>query len=244
MLASSVARSLTQVAAPRRQPLGHAVAVGHGVSVPLWGIFAVLRYLLIVPITAFAMLLGGSGSVHAASEVACGRVQDVRPATATTPGSFSLVAGQSTTVTLRAGETGLFAGYICIDADIVNGQWVFAGFIGPADARFISQIPSVTCGTLSPNTQTTGPRSGAEWVELRNAQGLYGLIDARGTARLSVPANVRPPLETYVCVRVGAAATFSEFVIPGADGYISPRTVSSLPNTSTTPVDSTGSAAY
>src|ERR1700737_466572 len=98
-------------------------------------------------------------------------------------GSFPLVAGQPTTVTIRAGETGLFAGYICIDADIVNGQWVFAGFIGPSDRRFISQIPSVVCGALAPSTQPSGPRSGAECVELRNAQGLYALIDAAGTAR-------------------------------------------------------------
>ena len=202
------------------------------------------QHLLVVSVAALVISFGGSGSVHAASEVACGRVQDVRPATATTPGSFSLVAGQSTTVTLQAGETGLFAGYICIDAEIVNGQWVFARFIGPADARFISQIPSVTCGTLSPNTQTNGPRSGAEWVELRNAQGLYGLIDAGGTARLSVPATIRPPVGTYVCVRVGAAAAFTELVLPGSDGYIAPRTVSSLPSTSTTSVDTTRSAAY
>lgn len=191
-----------------------------------------MRRILLVPIAAAAIIVGGSGSARAISEVACGRVQDVRPATATTPGSFSLVAGQPVTVTLRAGETGLFAGYLCIDAEIVNGQWVFAGFIGPADPRFISQIPTVTCGTLSENTQASGPRSGAEWIELRNAQGWYGLIDAAGTARLNVPVNVRPPLGTYVCVRVGAAAAFSEIVLAGGEGYIAPR-VRSLPSTST-----------
>lgn len=191
-----------------------------------------MRRILLVTIAAAAIIVGGSGSARAISEVACGRVQDVRPATATTPGSFSLVAGQAVTVTLRAGETGLFAGYLCIDAEIVNGQWVFAGFIGPADPRFISQIPTVTCGTLSENTQASGPRSGAEWVELRNAQGWYGLIDAAGTARLNVPTNVRPPLGTYVCVRVGAAAAFSEIVLAGGEGYIAPR-VRSLPSTST-----------
>jgi len=196
-----------------------------------------MRYLLIIPIAAFAIILGGSGSARAASEVACGRVQDMKPATATTPGSFAPVAGQPITVTIRAGETGLFAGYICIDAEIVGGQWVFARFIGPADPRFISQIPSVTCGTLSPNTQTSGPRSGAEWVELRNAQGLYGLIDAAGTARLNVPANIRPPMGTYVCVRVVAGAAFNEFVLPGGDGYLAPRTARSLPGTSTVPID-------
>lgn len=193
------------------------------------------RHLLIILIAALTIILGGPDSARAASEVACGRVQDVRAATATTPGSFSLVAGQAVTVTIRAGETGLFAGYICIDAEIVNGQWVFAGFIGPADPRFISQIPTVSCGTLSENTQASGPRSGAEWVELRNAQGWPSLIDAAGTARLNVPANVRPPLGTYVCVRVGAGAAFIETVLPGGDGYIAPRTVRSLPGTSTLP---------
>jgi hypothetical protein len=198
-----------------------------------------MRYFLVIAIAAFAVILGSSGSARAASEVVCGRVQDVKPATATTPGSFALVVGQPTTITIRAGETGLFAGYICIDAEIVNGQRVFAGFIGPADPRFISQIPSVTCGTLSPNTQTSGPRSSAEWVELRNAQGLYSLIDAAGTARLNIPANIRPPMGTYACVRVVAGAAFNEFVLPGGDGYIAPRTVSALPNTSTVSIDTT-----
>jgi hypothetical protein len=201
-----------------------------------------MKYPLLIPLVAFAVILGASGSAGAASEVACGRVQDVRPPTATTPGSFALVAGgQATTVRTRAGETGLFAGYICIDAEIVNGQWVFAGFIGPADARFISQIPSVVCGTLSPNSQTTGPRSGPEWVELRNAQGWPSLIDTAGTARLNIPANVRPPIGTYACVRVGAAASFTEFIAAGGDGYLAPK-ARSLPGTSTVLIDSTAFA--
>lgn len=191
-----------------------------------------MRYPLFVVIAALAISLGGSGGARAASEVACGRVQDVRPATATTSGSFALIAGQPTTVTIRPGETALFAGYICIDAEIVNGQYVFVRFIGPADPRFISQIPSVVCGTLSPNTQTSGPRSSSEWVELRNAQGWYSLIDPTGISRLNVPVNLRPAMGTYVCIRVVAGAAFNEFVLPGGDGYIAPA-VRSLPSTST-----------
>ena len=203
-----------------------------------------MRSLLFVLIAALAIILGGAGSARATSEVACGRVQDVRPATATTPGSFALVAGQPTTVTIRPGETALFAGYICIDAEIVDGHWVFVRFIGPADPRFISQIPSVVCGTLSPNTQTSGPRSSAEWVELRNAQGWPSLIDPTGVSRLNVPASLRPAMGTYVCIRVVAGAAFNEFVIPGSDGYIAPRTIRSLPGTSTVPIDTTRFAPY
>lgn len=198
-----------------------------------------MRSILFVPIAAFAIILGGPGSARATSEVACGRAQDVKPATATTPGSFALVAGQPTTATIRPGETALFAGYICIDAEIVDGQWVFVRFIGPADPRFISQIPSVVCGTLAPNTQTSGPRSSAEWVELRNTQGRHSLIDPAGVSRLNVPANLRPAMGTYVCIRVVAGASFNEFVLPGGDGYIAPRTVRSLPGTSTVPIDAT-----
>jgi hypothetical protein len=194
-----------------------------------------MRHLVIIPVAALAIILGASGSARAASDVVCGRVQDLKPATATTPGSFTLVAGQPTTITIRAGETGLFAGYICIDAETQSGQYVFAGFIGPADPRFIHQIPTVICGTLAPNTQTVGPRAGDGYIELRNAQGYPSIIDAAGTARLNVPANVRPAMGTYVCIRVVAGAAFSEFVLPGGDGYIAPRTARVLPNTSTKP---------
>lgn len=198
-----------------------------------------MRLLLFAAIAALAITLGGAGSARAISEVVCGRVQDVRPATATTPGSFTLLAGQPNTVTIRPGETALFAGYICIDAEIVDGQWVFVRFIGPADPRFITQIPSVVCGTLSANTQLSGPRSSAEWVELRNAQGWPSLIDPTGTSRLSVPVSLRPTMGTYVCVRVGAGAAFIELVLPGGDGYIAARTVRSLPGTSTLAIDTT-----
>jgi hypothetical protein len=199
-----------------------------------------MRSVLIVPVLALAMVVGVSGAARAASEVACGRVQDLKPATATATGSFSLVAGQTNTVTIRAGETGIIAGYLCIDVDIVNGGWVFAGFIGPADPRFITQIPTVVCGTLAPNTQTIGPRSGPEFVELRNVQGgVGGIADTTGTARLAVPASARPAMGSYVCLRVGAAAVFIELVAPGADGYIAPKTgPKTLPSTSTVLVDS------
>ena len=181
------------------------------------------------------LLAASRGAQAEEAMVLCGRVGDFKPATASNPGSMVLTAGQPITVTIPAGTGGEFSGYICVSYRIVNGVTTFAGLVPPGAPGFTPEAVTIVCGTLGPNTATSGPQAFPNFVELRNARGFAAIIGPDGIARVSMGTEFRPAFGTYVCVRTVARNAFFEFVRPGEPGYIPPAASgpAALPNTST-----------